>query len=64
MSEQISDEIIRNVGEEAINVQSMAASIHALLSAIPDEAITESLFSARQLALQIEDKMKSILEMI
>ncbi|WP_157651330.1 hypothetical protein [Dechloromonas denitrificans] len=49
---------------EAIDANAMAAGIHALLSTIPDEETTDSILAARQLALLIEGKMKSILELI
>ena len=49
---------------EAINAQAMAAGIHALLSAIPDEEKTDSALAAQNLSLPIDAKLKSILELI
>lgn len=50
--------------QEAIDAQAMAAGIHALINAISDEEMTDSLYATKNLALMIEGKMKAILELI
>jgi len=60
----IDAEMCRNVGGEVLNAQAMAAGIHALLLGIPDEEMTDRLLSAQLLALQIENKMKEIMELL